>query len=41
MTTNNQLKIGEQDMNGREYDIYVSLKDGSTILYNPQDWKYN
>ena len=41
MTTNNQLKIGEQDMNGREYDIYVSLKDGSTISYNPYDWRYN
>jgi len=35
------LRIGEQDVNESEYRIYVKLKDGSTLLYNPLDWKYD
>ena len=35
------LRVGAQDINEREYRIYVRLKDGSTLLYDPTDWKYD
>ena len=34
------MSIGEQDINERDYRVYVKLKDGTTLLYNPLDWKY-
>lgn len=35
------LRIGEADINEQSYRIYVKLKDGSTLLYDPADWKYD
>lgn len=41
MVTNSNLTIGDSDIEDVPYNIYVKLKDGSEVLYNPYDWRYN
>ena len=41
MVTDSNLNVGEIDVVGNDYNIYVTLKDGSKILYNPSDWDFN
>lgn len=38
---NKTMKIGELDSRGKEYNIYTMLKDGTKILYNPLEWRYD
>lgn len=40
MASDTQLAIGGQDADGYDYQIYCTLKDGSTVLYNPLDWHF-
>lgn len=41
LPTNKTMKIGELDSRGKEYNIYTMLKDGTKILYNPLEWRYD
>lgn len=41
MATRSKMLIGEHDVNGENYNIYATLKDGSVALYNPSDWHFN
>ena len=38
---NTSVSFGKLDLNDNEYNIYVTLKDGSTALYNPYDWHFD
>lgn len=40
MASNTDMKVGEYDSTGLDYNIYVILKDGTTALYNPLDWHF-
>ena len=35
------LPVGAFDLDDKQYTIYVQLKDDSTVIYNPEDWRYN
>ena len=35
------FKIGDFDLDDNQYNLYVKLKDGTVVLYNPDDWRYN
>lgn len=35
------LHVGQFDLDDKQYVIYVQLKDGEKIMYNPDDWRYN
>lgn len=41
MADDSNLPVGDFDLNDKQYSIYATLKDGSTVLYNPYDWRYN
>lgn len=41
MATNSDMKLGECDTVGTDYNIYAILLDGGTVLYNPYDWHFN
>lgn len=41
MASGTQLAVGGQDADGYDYNIYCVLKDGTTVLYNPQDWHFS
>ena len=41
MVTNNDMPVSGYDMDDKQYNIYVTLKDGSQVLYDPYDWRYN
>jgi len=34
------MHVGEYDSLGADYNIFVVLKDGTTVLYNPVDWHF-
>jgi hypothetical protein len=38
---NDTLAIGDMDSKGTEYNIHAVLKDGTDVLYNPLEWKYD
>lgn len=40
MASSTSMKVGEFDSMGLDYNIYVILKDGTTALYNPNDWHF-
>lgn len=35
------LHVGQFDLDDKQYTIYVELKDGTTVIYTPDDWRYN
>ena len=41
MATNSTLNVGSIDSVGSMYNIYVTLTDGTEVLYNPLEWDYN
>lgn len=41
MADDSILHVGDFDLDDKQYNIYVKLKDGTTVLYNPYDWRYN
>ena len=41
MADDSILHVGDFDLDEKQYNIYVKLKDGTTVLYNPEDWRYN
>lgn len=41
MAAESKLPIGEYDQEDKQYTIYVQLEDGSTVLFNPNDWRLN
>lgn len=41
MASNTSIAIGGYDITGKEYQVYVKLKDGTKVVYNPSDWRYN
>jgi hypothetical protein len=40
MASDTKMMVGEMDTVGLDYNIYIKLKDGTTLLYNPFDWRY-
>ena len=40
VATNSKTPIGGLDLEDHEYNIYVVLKDGSTVLFNPYQWPF-
>lgn len=40
MASSSTMKVGEYDSNGVDYNIYIKMKDGTTVLYNPNDWHF-
>ena len=40
MASNTVMHVGEYDSLGTDYNIFVVLKDGTTVLYNPVDWHF-
>ena len=40
MASSTDMRIGEFDSTGLDYNIFALLKDGSTVLYNPLDWHF-
>lgn len=41
MCTGDSLPIGGMDANGKDYYVQVTLKDGTTALYNPYNWPFD
>ena len=41
MATRSKMLVGEHDVDGLDYYIYATLKDGVVALYNPSDWHFN
>lgn len=40
IASNSDVRIGDTDSEGRDYDIYSILDDDTTVLYNPYDWHF-
>ena len=40
MVPSMNMEVGQSDINDKDYQIYIRLEDGTTLLYNPSDWKY-
>lgn len=40
MASSTDMRIGEYDSVGLDYNIFAMLKDGTTVLYNPLDWHF-
>lgn len=41
MASSTTMHVGDLDLDDKDYNIYVLLKDGDTVLYNPMDWHFN
>ncbi len=41
MATDSTLAVGGKDLDGVDYKIHLTLKDGSNIMYTPYDWHFN
>lgn len=41
MIANDRMKVGEHDIYNLPYNLYVKLKDGTTMVFDPYDWRFN
>ena len=41
MNADSTMKMGGKDLNQNIYQIVAKLKDGSTVLYNPEHWPFD
>ena len=41
MAADSTLPLGDLDAEDKPYNVYVTLADGSTAIYNPYDWHLN
>lgn len=41
MNSDSTMEIGDNDIERQRYEIVVKLKDGSTVMYNPEHWPFD